>query len=603
MTGDASTLQRDSQSDPSTAGSNALSCSASLVGLPSGEVRVVWSPPTLPDGYQSYRTFLLEGTQEPRDDSLDSREDACAGRCGHDPGTWCVCSYPPTYQGWDPIVKIKYERFGDYYDLHVPEAEHYLAHGLWHHNSSKTLVGMALGHLLSVHVPGNMGIVVRRSLPKLRDSTQRIFLEVLDRSKADVEFREMRDGWPGRIVYRDNGSEVVFRETKDLGRFLGPEYGWFAVDEAQEEPEQVFKDLMGRLRLPRAAKFLKAMLYTNPPRKGHWLQKMFPKEGAWARTVDVAGNPVRITFRMIRSRTADNPFLDAQYIAQLKLTHTPEELRGVLAGEYRTDYDGKPVYRPPFNPAWHVGSFKVEKATVARGWDFGYHHPVVTFSQMVRCQHQRPHWRILRELILEDLDYKELHAQVVEYGKVWFPDHNRYMFVDAGDAAGAAVSDKGPGAIIQLAQPPYNLQFRYTAMRDIDPSVRFIRELLRTRCQCGHFLLEVDRECPEVVEMFSGGYHVPKDRGGVVKPDAKPAKDGYYDNIADSVRYTGWNLYRAARQDAGFMSELEKWQGPEEDPLIVNPRDFGWMGDMVPDGISSQVWEDAFQEAKVSGRR
>ena len=472
------------------------------------------------------------------------------------------------------------------------------------YGSAKTLAGMVLGHLLSMSVPGNMGIVVRRSLPKLRDSTQRIFLEVLDRSKADVEFREMRDGWPGRIIYRDNGSEVTFRETKDLGRFLGPEYGAFAIDEAQEEPETTFKNLLGRLRLPRAAKYLKAILMTNPPRRGHWIQKRFPKEGAWAETVTMGEREVKITLRMIRSRTADNPFLDAEYIAQLKLTHTPEELRGILSGEYRSDFDGKPVYKPPFTHA-HTGSFPVQKVTVARGWDFGYHHPVVTYHQMIRCpEYQRPHWYILRELIEEDLDYKDLHDKVVEAGQLWFPDHNRYMYVDAGDAAGTQVNDRGPGAIIQLAQAPYNLQFRYTQVRDVDPGLRFIRDLLKTRCQCGKFMLLVDKECPETIEMFMGGYHYPKDRGGTVKPDAKPVKDGYYDNIADSVRYTGWNLYRVARQDAGFMSELEKWQGPTpEDQSIVDPREFGWMGDWAGAEPSPQTWEQAYEESRLMQRR
>lgn len=471
------------------------------------------------------------------------------------------------------------------------------------YGSAKTLGMMALMHLLMSSVPGNMGIVVRRTLPKLRDSTQRIFLEVLDRSKADVEFREMRDGWPGRIIYRDNGSEITFRETKDLGRFLGPEYGAFAIDEAQEEPEATFKNLLGRLRLPRASKFLKGMMGTNPPKRGHWIQKMFPREGVSAREIDVSGKLVRISFRMIRSKTSDNPFLDAEYIAQLKLTHSPDELRRVLSGEYGTDHEGKPVYKPPFEPSRHVGDFPTLNATVARSWDFGFHHPVVTFSQIVRCQFKGVHCRVMRELIIEDLDWKELYQKVQEHGSIWFPNHNRYMFVDAGDAAGAQVSDKGPGPIIELAKPPYNLQFRYTHIRDVDPGIKMVRDLLRTRCQCGHPYLEVSRECPEVIEMLQGGYKFPRDRYGNLKPHAKPVKDGYYDNIADSVRYVIWNLYRAARQDEGFMGELEKWQGPEQDPTIVNPNDFAWMGDWAGGNVSQQVLEDAFYESRVMGRR
>ena len=211
--------------------------------------------------------------------------------------------------------------------------------------------------------------------------------------------------------------------------------------------------------------------------------------------------------------------------------------------------------------------------------------------------------RIRRELLLEYLPARVRAPQVAEHGRVWFPDHNRYMFLDAGDSAGAAVSDKGPGPIIELAQPPYNLNFRYSHIRDIDPGVRLIRDMLRTRCECGHYLLEVDRECPEVIEMFMGGYGYPKDRSGQLKPDPKPKKDGYYDNIADSVRYAVWNLYRPARQDQGFMAELEKWQGPSEDSVIVDPKNFAWMGDWAGTDVSQETLEDAFREARIVGRR
>lgn len=50
------------------------------------------------------------------------------------------------------------------------------------YGSGKTLPLCVMGHLLSITVPGNRGIVLRRSLPKLHESTERIYLEVLKRS-------------------------------------------------------------------------------------------------------------------------------------------------------------------------------------------------------------------------------------------------------------------------------------------------------------------------------------------------------------------------------------------------------------------------------------
>ena len=471
------------------------------------------------------------------------------------------------------------------------------------YGSSKTLGACVLGHLLSQSIPGNRGIIMRRSLPKLHDSTQRIFMEVLDRAGVDCEYREQRDGWPGRVIY-PNRSEVTFRETSDPGKFLGPEYGWGLLDEAQEEPEKLFKDFLGRLRLPLAARYLKFILCTNPPRKGHWLQKTFPQPGTWARHAEVVGKSVRVSYRMIQSRTGDNPFLDLEYVARLKLTHTAEELRGVLSGEYRVDYDGKPVYKPPFSHVWHVGQFPTKVMSIVRSWDFGFHHPVVLFHQMYRCVKRRAHMTVLREFLPEDLRAEELADKVLEKSKVWFPSFHPFLFVDCGDEAGAAVSDKGPGPIIKLAGSPWGLHIRYSHIRDIDPGVRLIVEMLRDKCECGHFLLEVDRECSEVVEMLNGGYHYPKDRTGTVRPHAKPVKDGYYDNIADSLRYAVWNFYRVARQDEGFMQELEKWQGPPQgEPSDVDPDTFAWMGDWGQVDVSPATLEEAYRTARLTGLR
>ena len=142
------------------------------------------------------------------------------------------------------------------------------------YGSAKTLGIAALGVGLSLAVPGNAGIVCRRSYAKLHDSTERIFLETLQRAGTEFKARELRDGWPHRIIL-PNASEIVFRETKDLGRFLGPEYGWFVVDEAVEEPRKTFTDLTGRLRLGRAQHFLKGVIASNPPNIHHWIPDVF----------------------------------------------------------------------------------------------------------------------------------------------------------------------------------------------------------------------------------------------------------------------------------------------------------------------------------------
>lgn len=67
----------------------------------------------------------------------------------------------------DTVVSITYKRTDFYYDLHVPAHENYIAHGLCHHNTGKTLFSMALARYsraagvarrFLVLVPGNINL-------------------------------------------------------------------------------------------------------------------------------------------------------------------------------------------------------------------------------------------------------------------------------------------------------------------------------------------------------------------------------------------------------------------------------------------------------------
>lgn len=432
------------------------------------------------------------------------------------------------------------------------------------YGSGKTLPSCVMGHLLSVSIPGNMGIVLRRSLPKLHDATERIYLEVVkrweDKTGNEVEFREMRDGWPHRLVY-PNGSEVAFRETKDLGRFLGPEYGWFMVDEAQEEPEKTFKDLTGRLRLPRASKYLRGMILTNPPHKLHWIAKRWPREGSWVTKEVVHGEEVVTKWEMIRSSTLNNVFLDPEYVAGLLSTHTPDEVKRIIHGHYGSTYDGRAVLSA-FDFTKHVGMIPTRLMTMYRVWDFGYHHPTVSYHQMFWCAHKRLHWVILGEYGGRDM-YAEHFAPVVfAHTKLTFPEVPTPMVVEGGDYAGTQTSDAGPGPIIRLSRPPdqggFGLRFHARKFPDVDPGLDLMRKCLRTKCPCGSPLLMLHLRAETMAEAFAGGYHYPPEKVGAAGQPAqkKPVKDGHYDNFVDTARYAGELFYRSRSKGEDFLREL-----------------------------------------------
>lgn len=447
------------------------------------------------------------------------------------------------------------------------------------YGSGKTLPICIMGHLLSVSIPGNRGIVLRRSLPKLHDSTERIYLEVLKRSGVSYVQRENRDGWPHRLIYA-NGSEVVFRETTDLGRFLGPEYGWFYIDEAQEEPEKTFKDLVGRLRLPRASKYLRGMIATNPPSSQHWIAQTWPKVGTTKKTVVVRGKPITSTFRMIRSSTVDNPHLDAQYIAGLMTTHTAAEVKRIIQGNYGFSADGRPVY-PKFDELKHLADPPCYPMTIFRTWDFGYRMPAVTWSQIYKCKESSWHMNVLYELESPSIETENLADQVLDITSKVFPEPARHMIIDGGDTAGAQVNEKGPGPIIRLARPKTeggrNLRIRHRKFGDIDPGLEAVRNILGTKCKCGFHLLTIHRRCTWLTEALAGGYHFPKE---IVGKDnqAKPVKDGYYDNIADSLRYAVMLFYEPMSKGLEVDWVSEAAEGMSQTADLDDAPNWGWMG-------------------------
>lgn len=144
---------------------------------------------------------------------------------------------------YDTLSSVKFERKDRYYDLHVPNGNNYMAQGFYNHNSGKTLI---LCHKIMQHLdyPDNYGLLGRLTYQELQDTTQQTFFEVcpqnLIRSYSRSEQR----------LYMKNGSQLIFRhlDTVSEGEIKSLNLGFFAIDQVEEIPENVFLGLQGRLR-------------------------------------------------------------------------------------------------------------------------------------------------------------------------------------------------------------------------------------------------------------------------------------------------------------------------------------------------------------------
>lgn len=439
---------------------------------------------------------------------------------------------------------------------HILDAQRELIHSDARYNlykggygSGKTYAAAVLGVLLSINIDGNRGFVGRKTYANLHDSTLRVYLEVIERAMAvepalrGTRYLENRLGFPHRIVF-PNDSEIVFRETKDIGRWLGPEYGWWHLDEVSEMEKQVFTGLAGRLRLQQAGAHRRGILTTNPPHEQHWIVSVFGKDPGVIEIPDPEDPSEIIKYRHITSSTRDNPHLPKGYLGELLTGLTPAEINRLVEGNFGIVPEGPAVY-PEFKHERHIGVPElVTTAALVRGWDFGFRHPACAFMQILRCKQSGVHVHILAEADGKEVEGEQFARIVLDATDRFFPDLQRRKLIDCGDTAGAQRSEKGPGPIIRLSKPPFNLRFRHRKIREIDPGLDLIRKMLRGTCKCGTPFITVHRRCHNIINGFAGGYHYPK------KPSAsgreKPVKDGFYDDFMDAVRYPFENLVRVA---------------------------------------------------------
>ena len=435
--------------------------------------------------------------------------------------------------------------------------------------SGKTVNYCARGLLLSLAVHHNRGIIVRRTLTKLHDTTQRIFMEVLDRAAIDgVEYKENRDGYSHRIIL-PNGSEIVFRPSEDIGRFLGPEYGWFLIDEAVEEPESTFTLLIGRLRLVQAARYLCGMVITNPPPKGHWFYQQFGENPG----ITLKG---RSAYQFFRSSSRLNPNLPEGYIDDLESVYGRVGAQRVIEGFAGFTPEGPPVYTPPFSHEIHVGEPRfLRTLPLIRSWDFGFRHPAVVFSQLGACQRGTVHWMILASLDEKfEIEAEQLWTEVKAFTSQVFPESHPLLTVDCGDRAGSNRNDAGPGPVTRLARPPFNLHIK-TRVCSLANGIELVVRRLRSKCPCGAPVVYVHRRCGNLIDALSGGYHFSKGRPGKA-PGEKPVKDEFYDDIADALRYGAENYLRPAllRAGRGTLQQLDLTRPPPR-KLLEEP--WQWM--------------------------
>jgi PBSX family phage terminase large subunit len=178
--------------------------------------------------------------------------------------------------------------------------------------------------------PGIRGLVARKTIPELRDTTEPIFRERLP-AELWRAGEERRTGGHMESFSFPNGSQVLFRSLDDWNKHRSLNVGFIAYDEANEIDEETYMGMSSRVRQRDLTAEARRRGYsgqitrrgiwgaTNPSGKD-WLYRRFHPDSS-----DRAPNAAAFM-----STTLDNPYLPPEYVESLLLYPKPWVQRYVL---------------------------------------------------------------------------------------------------------------------------------------------------------------------------------------------------------------------------------------------------------------------------------
>lgn len=198
---------------------------------------------------------------------------------------------------WDEVASITPLGGGPFYDLHVPGEEHYLAHGLWHHNTGKTTGFMWFDHIVASKNPNVRILWLRKTRESLTDS---VMADFEDHVLGDQNHPLLHTG--GRRQNRHsyhypNGSYIRCAGVNNPEAYLSSQWDIIRAFQAEQLSLHDWATVAGRNR-NFSLWFQQRGLDANPGPPNHWILKRLKKVD------EDSGEPLMERYI---SRHVDNP--------------------------------------------------------------------------------------------------------------------------------------------------------------------------------------------------------------------------------------------------------------------------------------------------------
>jgi phage terminase large subunit len=220
--------------------------------------------------------------------------------------------------------------------------------------TGKTLAGVHECISMSLQNPQCDGCIVEPTFPMIRDVMLPVWKEWVDNSIWTYKKSEQK-------IVLWTGQNIFLRSAENPERIRGLNLAWAWGDELAQVPTaDVWRILQGRIRDPRARR--RGLFATTTPKGWNWLAKLFV-------------NATSPTYRWIKARTSDNPYLPSDFVQGLRDDYGEEFARQELDADILELQGLVWPISPGVHCRWDTESARGRIKEWFGGIDWGYSAP------------------------------------------------------------------------------------------------------------------------------------------------------------------------------------------------------------------------------------
>lgn len=332
-------------------------------------------------------------------------------------------------------------------------------------------------------------VIIRKTLPALRDSTHTLFLEMIENMGISRKIHEEKQ----YLNYRYKNNEIRFRSLDSADKIKSSEYNYVFLEEATELKYSDYEMLDMYMRKPsKDGKRNQMYLNFNPVSIYHWLkEKLVDRES---------------DLQEIVSTYKDNPFLSDDHRRKLEglINRDPNLYRVYTLGEWGIDSNliftnWQVINNIPFEDVIDIGY----------GSDFGFNHPSVL---MKLYQHKKEKLK----LYLDELLYKKnmITSELISRFDVIIDEKSKYQPIYCDSAE--------PDRIAEIRKAGYNAKKAKKGKNSVKDGIDFMKK----------FDILIPEHCVNTIKEYQS-YCWEVDRDG--DPTEKPVD--FNNHCIDSSRY------------------------------------------------------------------